>query len=254
MKKICGFLLCMLFISTSFTAFAAQGAVETVDSLTLAEGQTQVVLPITVSADKPYAGAEFALRCGDGVTVKSISYSSKNISAAAPTQAGGYIWFSYFDGENSFSGDITVSVTLQYSGKKNATVVLHTVSLYTKAGVAVEKETLQLEKQIELRLGGTSASTTEKPEETIKPSDSTTEPETSLSGTTAPAGNETTVPESTAVTTAGNHTTTTSANSIPDTGDSSGHTAAIAGICFGAALILVLGYVIYKTKGMKKEG
>lgn len=249
MKKICGFLLCVLFISISFTAFAAQGTVETVDSLTLDEGQTQVVLPITVSADKPYAGAEFALRCGEGVTVKSVSYSGKNISSAAPTQAGGYIWFSYFDGENSFNGNITASVTLQYSSKENTTVVLHTVSLYTKAGAVVEKESLQLEKQIELRLGGTSASTTEKPEETTKPSDST-EPATSPSGTTAPAGNETTVPAGTA----DNNTTTTSANPIPDTGDSSGHTAVIAGICFGAALVFVLGYVIYKTKRMKKEG
>ncbi len=260
MKKFCVFLLCICWFSISVIAHAVSCAVTATETLVLKEGETEVVLPITVSINEPYAGAEFALRCGSGVTVKSVSYSSKNVAAAAPTQAGGYIWFSYFDGENSFKEDITASVVLEYNGEENTEVILYSVSLYTKAGAAVEKETLALEKHIRLqRDSSPSVSETEKTEAEVTEnvSQNSAEPETDLSNTTAPAEEITTVPESIAVTTADSEsmTTTKSANSIPNTGDSSGHMVAIAGICFGAALFFVVGYVIYcKTKGLKKEG
>ena len=99
--------------------------------------ESDFTIELTARSAKAYAGAEFALTCGEGVKVKAVSYSKKG-SAAGPTEAKGYTWFSLFSSDNDFTGSVTATVICSYSGQVDTSVALDHVDILTKEGVDIK--------------------------------------------------------------------------------------------------------------------
>lgn len=124
--------------------YAAAGAsVDSASSVTLSHSQTEFQIAFSVRPSGAHAGAEFALQCPDGISVKSVRYGGAfgNRSSAGPSEARGLVWFTYFSGKNDFSGEVTATVTFTYSGKSNTSVVLDHVDVFTKNGEMINTQT-----------------------------------------------------------------------------------------------------------------
>lgn len=100
------------------------------NNVKLLEEQNQFTIEISINDATSYAGAEFGIQCPEGVTIKSVTYN-KDVSKVGPSEARGLTWFSFFSGENKFSGDTTAVLTLEYRDKKNTSVVIDNISVYT---------------------------------------------------------------------------------------------------------------------------
>jgi hypothetical protein len=137
MKKksiIMALVLCVPALLAPLQALAA--TIESVSEIALAEAQNEFSLSLAVDQAEAYAGAEFALACGDGVVVKSVSYT-EDVMSAGPTDARGFTWFSFFSDENKYSGTVTADVRLAYEGEADAYVAVDHVKVYTIDGGSV---------------------------------------------------------------------------------------------------------------------
>jgi hypothetical protein len=135
-------------------AFAAESAaVRTVDAITLAEGQTEFSFSLTIEHPSPFAGAEMAIQCGDGVEITSVTYSP-SVSQAGPKDARGFTWFGFFSGDNNFAGTVTATIYATYSGSENTSLVVDHASFYSKTGGSFSTQNLALRKSIALNRQG----------------------------------------------------------------------------------------------------
>ncbi|MDR1135264.1 MAG: hypothetical protein LBL49_03655 [Clostridiales Family XIII bacterium] len=128
-------------------AFAAD--IGSVSEIVLEEGENEFSLSIDVRQPAPYAGAEFSLACGEGVSVKSVKYSD-NGSSAGPTEARGFTWFSFFSDQNAYSGTVTADVTLEYSVIEASFVSIENVSVYTVDGRNVHTSDNNIKRNISI--------------------------------------------------------------------------------------------------------
>lgn len=154
MKKIITSLVSMLLmLGISLKVYAAETNWASTESVNLTKSQNQFKIEVSVNNKTPYAGGEFGIQCGEGVNVKSVTYSN-NSSKAGPTSARGLTWFSFFSGNNDFSGEVKAEVTLEYTGEKNTSVVIDNISLYTKEGANIETEKFTPRKLIKVNREG----------------------------------------------------------------------------------------------------
>jgi hypothetical protein len=115
---------------------AAAAEIGSVGSVALDSGQEEFSITIDVRQPEAYAGAEFSLKCGEGVSVKSVKYSEAGASAG-PVEARGLTWFSFFSDRNRYSGTVAAEVALGYSGSEDTYVSIENVSVYTIDGANV---------------------------------------------------------------------------------------------------------------------
>jgi hypothetical protein len=127
-------MVCLPALLAPLQCFAA--TVNSAAEISLEESQNEFSLSVAVEQPEAYAGAEFALGCGEGVEVKSVSYSEDGMSAG-PTEARGLTWFSFFSDENEYAGTVTADVRLAYSGEEDSYVEIDRVKLYTIEGGSV---------------------------------------------------------------------------------------------------------------------
>lgn len=154
MKKAFLFVLWIyIIISFSIISSAANSNYTAPDKVELTKTQNQFTIDITVTSAAAYAGAEFGLLCSEGVTVKSVSYNTQSMTAG-PTLANHLYWFSYFSNSNTFQNAVTATVTLEYTGSQNTSVVIHDVSVYTKNGAAIDTQKLTTPKTITINREG----------------------------------------------------------------------------------------------------
>lgn len=154
MKKIITSLVSMvLMFGISLKVYAADTNWASTENVNLTKSQNQFKIEVSVNNKTPYAGGEFGIQCGEGVNVKSVTYSN-NSSKAGPTSARGLTWFSFFSGNNDFSGEVKAEVTLEYAGEKNTSVVIDNISVYTKDGTKVETEKFTPRKLIKINREG----------------------------------------------------------------------------------------------------
>lgn len=154
MKKIITSLVSMvLMFGISLKVYAADTNWASTENVNLTKSQNQFKIEVSVNNKTPYAGGEFGIQCGEGVNVKSVTYSN-NSSKAGPTSARGLTWFSFFSGNNDFSGEVKAEVTLEYTGEKNTSVVIDNISLYTKDGANIETEKFTPRKLIKVNREG----------------------------------------------------------------------------------------------------
>lgn len=158
-KKLTGVLVVLvLVLMISFSVSAA--SVTPNETVTLQEGATAGSFQVTVESDEPFSGAEFAAECEDGITISSVTYSAAT-SAAGPTTVNGNTYFSFFSGENAFSGRVTATVSFTCAEEKEYQITLKTAKIYTitegSVDPAVELQTL--DKVITVGFGGDSSNT-----------------------------------------------------------------------------------------------
>lgn len=152
MKKAAAIIIFVLFICLHSLQASAQ-SVESLSEVFLKKEQNTFEIELQISHAEPFAGAEFALQCPDDVEIKSVHYS-KSSSKAGPTKARGFVWFSFFSGSNAFSNLITATVTLEYTGTKNTSIVIDHVDFYVVDNHVVGSKTTSLRKTVAIRRDG----------------------------------------------------------------------------------------------------
>lgn len=246
LKKAVGLCMGMLLLLTFFClqVSAAEGIVEAPKTISLEEDQTEVTLKLSVTTDESYAGLEFGLECPAGVSVKSVTYDVENAYTASPTEARGFTWFSFFAGDNIFSGKATATIVLNCNTTGTATVTLRHLNLMTKANAKVETSRLDPNTEIVLQRNGSVTKPQEDPSDTTDNAGNTNNNDNQES-----AENQNKFPENASGSnTSNNETTVTS----PETGDSATIVPALVGVIVSAATLLVLtGAFVNKKKSRK---
>ena len=153
MKKIITVMTVVFCLAASFVIPVSAATVNAVPEIVLEQTQVEFDVVFTVTNQEAYAGAEYALQCPGNVTVKSVKYSGEK-SSAGPTAARGFVWFTYFSGKNDYSGNMTATVTLSYSGAENTSIVLDHISIHTQNNGKTDTEKQELRKTVIIRRKG----------------------------------------------------------------------------------------------------
>ena len=154
-KKLLRVSLALLFALLFATpVFASDSRFSSDTEVNLSVGQEQAVLTLSIEENSPYAGAEFGVQCGAGVTVEKVEYDRAGVSSAGPADARGLTWFSFFAGDNRFQGKTTVALTVRYTGEGNGSLSVQYVSLYKNVDANIEETLLTPGQNILLRRAG----------------------------------------------------------------------------------------------------
>lgn len=135
MKKLCVIMtvvMLLLFVSMPISVCAEENenkTIVTIDELTVDETNASFSIIVNIETDEAYAGAEFGAFCSQGVEITSVESSCDSL--AGPTQANGLVWFSFFDGENSFKGTQSVTVYGDYEAGQESAVKLSDIKIYS---------------------------------------------------------------------------------------------------------------------------
>lgn len=135
MKKLCVIttvVMLLLFVSMPISVCAEENenkTIVTIDELTVDETNASFSIIVNIETDEAYAGAEFGAFCSQGVEITSVESSCDSL--AGPTQANGLVWFSFFDGENSFNGKQSVTVYGSYEIGQESAVKLSDIKIYS---------------------------------------------------------------------------------------------------------------------------
>ena len=127
MKRLCVIMtvvMLLLFVSMPISVCAVENenkTIVTIDDLTVDETNASFSFIVNVETDEAYAGAEFGAFCSKGVEITYVESSCDSL--AGPTQANGLVWFSFFDGENSFNGKQSVTVYGRYEVGQESAVI-----------------------------------------------------------------------------------------------------------------------------------
>ena len=95
--------------------------------------ETSFTVELNLEEDKPYAGAEFGIDLSEGVVIKEIDYGiDQDYMSVGPVMNNkGDYYFGFFDGENKYLGDYTITMTLEKSDEtiKEASVSLKALNI-----------------------------------------------------------------------------------------------------------------------------
>jgi len=118
-------------ILTATTAFAGELSHSAPQSVSIG-GDGFADIEITVSGGgEMFAGAQFELILGDGVTIEKVSFNKGgNSNIIPPTEARGSYFFSLFAGKNEFAGDFTCTVTISYEGTEPSQIIVAEIQRY----------------------------------------------------------------------------------------------------------------------------
>lgn len=135
MKRLCVIMtvvMLLLFVSMPISVCAVENenkTIVTIDDLTVDETNASFSFIVNIETDEAYAGAEFGAFCSQGVEITSVESSCDSL--AGPTQANGLVWFSFFDGENSFNGKQSVTVYGSYEIGQESAVKFSDIKIYS---------------------------------------------------------------------------------------------------------------------------
>lgn len=135
MKRLCVIMtvvMLLLFVSMPISVCAVENenkTIVTIDDLTVDKTNASFSFIVNVETDEAYAGAEFGAFCSQGVEITSVESSCDSL--AGPTQANGLVWFSFFDGENSFNGKQSVTVYGSYEVGQESAIRFSDIKIYS---------------------------------------------------------------------------------------------------------------------------
>ena len=135
MKRLCVIMtvvMLLLFVSMPISVCAVENenkTIVTIDDLTVDKTNASFSFIVNVETDEAYAGAEFGAFYSKGVEITSVESSCDSL--AGPTQANGLVWFSFFDGENSFNGKQSVTVYGSYEVGQESAIKFSDIKIYS---------------------------------------------------------------------------------------------------------------------------
>lgn len=103
---------------------------------------------IEVNTNEAYAGMEFGMVCGSGCEITSVDYD-RNINSTGPANSD-MIWFGFFDGEDSFTEPITVTVSGTCQKDSDSELALKMVKKYTIGEQQYEEEDYLVDMKVNL--------------------------------------------------------------------------------------------------------
>jgi hypothetical protein len=182
------FVLCAMLTRLSVSLPARASAANSVTAQTtvvLGAAETTFEVPLTLTSDQPYAGAEFALRLPAGLVLKSVRYTPPVVARgqAGPVLARGLYWFSYFSGANDFTGSTQAFLTFEYTGSASIQLTIDHIELMTLSGVSITSLNLASGRSISITRTAASSS------EPGKPAGSTKVPTGGAAGAKESSGN-----------------------------------------------------------------
>ena len=148
-----------LLLPIAAAAFAGELTHIAPNSVT-AGGDGSANIEITVSGgSEAYAGAQFELVLGEGITIEAVSFDKGNNSGVIPpTFARGSYFFSLFAGTNEFEGDFTCTVTISLEGEESSWVKVAEIQRYHLLGPGIVETAIDsTESLIEVRAAGSFA-------------------------------------------------------------------------------------------------
>lgn len=133
-------------------------------SIVQAQEEMPVVLPVTqvevsqetgefqfeihIAESEAYAGMEFGLVCGPGCEITGIVYD-REVSATGPVESD-MTWFGFYDGEDSFSNSMTITVSGTCQNGTDSVLTLKTVKKYTIGDSEYREEEYLVDMKVEL--------------------------------------------------------------------------------------------------------
>lgn len=114
MKKLLGTSLLGAIILIIPTTYAGEVTIPITD-LKVSEKEKEFAVQLSVHEEELYAGAELCVNVTEGITIKKIDYEmNEEYMNVGPVQnSSGMYYFGYFDGENKFSGEALITMTLE---------------------------------------------------------------------------------------------------------------------------------------------
>lgn len=101
--------------------------------LQVPKDQQVFTVQLNLQEDQPYAGAEFGVDLSEGVMIKDVSYGIDQdyMSIGPVMNSKGTYYFGFFDGENKYGGDYTITMTLEKADEtiKEASVSLKALNI-----------------------------------------------------------------------------------------------------------------------------
>lgn len=106
-------LIAMLMLGTT-SIYAGEIGIQN-NQLTIPVGEKHFSVQLNVKEDELYAGAEMGIDLTQGLEIKNIDYGiDQDYMNVGPVQnSAGTYYFGYFDGENKFSGNYTITLDVE---------------------------------------------------------------------------------------------------------------------------------------------
>lgn len=122
----------ILFLPISAMAAETETAPEyqiTTQEISVDKESGEYSFEICIDTTENYAGAEFGVICSQGTEITSVSSSAESMTG--PKEANGLVWFGFFAGEDSFSGEMVVKVEGSYEPGSESAIVIQDIKIYT---------------------------------------------------------------------------------------------------------------------------
>lgn len=103
---------------------------------------------IVTGAGDAYAGMEFGMACGPECEIVSVEYD-REISATGPVKSD-MTWFGFFDGEDSFTESVTITVLGKCQIGVDSELALKTVKKYIIGDKKYREEEYQVDTRVKL--------------------------------------------------------------------------------------------------------
>lgn len=107
---------------------------------------------IELHANEKFAGLEVGLICGDGCEISDTSYNVE-ASEIEPTAAQGVTWFGFFDGEDSFIGDVVITIEGTCEEGKDSAISIQDIKKCTVGNEEFKQEYISVNEVIALKNG-----------------------------------------------------------------------------------------------------
>ena len=153
MKKFILAVAAMAFLSSPAVVSAQEGVPVTLPAAEIAVNQEtgEFRFDIVTCESDAYAGMEFGVVCGPECEITSVTYD-KEVSATGPAE-NEMTWFGFFDGEDSFTESMTITVTGVCQRGVDSQLALKTVKKYTIGNGEYKEEEYLVDAKMSLVAG-----------------------------------------------------------------------------------------------------
>lgn len=150
MKKFILFFIAMAFLAKPIVVCAQEESPVALSATEVEVNQEtgEFQFDILIHESEAYAGMEFGMVCGRGCEIDDIRYD-REVSATGPVE-NDMTWFGFFDGEDSFTESMTITVTGTCQVGADSELALKTVKKYTIGDREYREEEYLIDTKVKL--------------------------------------------------------------------------------------------------------
>lgn len=148
LMAVCGVLLNAMCVH----AEEKLSVVEIPEEIEVNQETGEFAFDIELHADEKFAGLEVGLICGDGCEISDTSYNVE-ASEIEPTTAQGLTWFGFFEGEDSFIGDVVITIEGTCEEGKDSAISIQDIKKCTAGNEEFKQEYISVNEVVTLKNG-----------------------------------------------------------------------------------------------------